>query len=230
MRLRWLGHAAFHIDTQDASLLLDPWITGNPKAPEGALDEVGRVHAILLTHGHDDHLGDTIELAKRHDATVVAMFELGEWLAEQGVAKLELMGFGGSLDIGGGVRVAMVPAWHSSSVTRQGAPIYLGNPAGLVIQAEGKSIYATGDTGLFSDMALIQRIYRPTVGLIPVGDRFTMGPELAAIACNEFLDLETIVPIHWGTFDVLHGDPQEFKRLVKRGEVKILEPGESIEV
>jgi len=122
----------------------------------------------------------------------------------------------------------MVNALHSSAVIEHGKPVTMGDPAGFVIKGDGRSVYHAGDTEIFSDMALIQRIHRPTVGLIPIGDRFTMGPETAAIACNEFLDLEVIVPIHWGTFDLLTGDPQTFRSLVRRGEVRLPEPGEAI--
>jgi L-ascorbate metabolism protein UlaG (beta-lactamase superfamily) len=107
-------------------------------------------------------------------------------------------------------------------------PLTMGDPAGFVIKGPERTVYHAGDTEIFSDMALIQRLHKPTVGLIPIGDRFTMGPESAALACNEFLELDVIVPIHWGTFDLLTGDPKTFKSLVKRGEVRLPEPGAAI--
>ena len=139
------------------------------------------------------------------------------------------MNTGGAIERAG-VRYAMVPAFHSSALIQDGKPVTMGDPAGFVIQADGTSIYHSGDTALFSDMALIQRVYRPKVGLICIGDRFTMGPETAAIACNEFLDLELIVPIHWGTFGLLSGQPEDFRRRVTRGRVHVATPGEPFEV
>ena len=124
----------------------------------------------------------------------------------------------------------MVQAFHSSSYTENGRPVDMGDPAGFVIRGGGTSVYVAGDTGIFSDMALIQRIYEPRVGILPVGDRFTMGPELAAIACNEFLNLDLVIPSHWGTFPLLHGDPHQLAGLVTRGRVQIPTPGEPIEI
>ncbi|MGH6919269.1 MAG: MBL fold metallo-hydrolase, partial [Geminicoccaceae bacterium] len=117
---------------------------------------------------------------------------------------------------------------HSSAIIKDGVPVTMGDPAGFVIKTPERHVYHAGDTDIFSDMALIQRIHKPTVGLLPVGDRFTMGPETAAMACNELLDLEVIVPTHWGTFDLLHGDPKHFASLVRRGKVLHPEPGEAV--
>ena len=140
-------------------------------------------------------------IAKAYGATLVAQYEICMWANAQGVEQVEPMNTGGCIE-SGGVRYCMVPAFHSAAVMRDGTPMAMGDPAGFVLQVGGRSIYHTGDTALFSDMALIQRLYRPKVGLVCIGDRFTMGPEAAAIACNEFLDLELIVPIHWGTFNL----------------------------
>ncbi len=229
MKLTWLGHAAFHLELGGRNVLIDPFWTGNPKFPEGYEERLTAVDAIVVTHGHEDHLGDTVRLAGKYGATVIAQYEICMWVGGQGVEKLQPMNTGGAI-LEEGIRYVMVPAFHSSAIIREGVPVTMGDPAGFVIQADGRSIYHAGDTALFSDMALIQRLYRPQIGLLPIGDRFTMGPETAAIACNEFLDLELIVPIHWGTFDLLTGDPRDFARRVTRGEVRILEPGETLEL
>ena len=229
MQLTWLGHSAFHLDTGAQSILIDPFWTGNPTFPAGHEDRIAKVDTIVLTHGHEDHLGDTVRLATKYGATVVAQYEICMFVNGQGVQNLQPMNTGGSIEQAG-VRYSMVPAFHSSAIIQDGKPVTMGDPAGFVIRADGRSIYHTGDTALFSDMALIQRLYQPTIGLICIGDRFTMGPDTAAIACNEFLDLELIVPIHWGTFDLLSGQPDEFARLVSRGRVHVPTPGEAIEI
>lgn len=229
MQLTWLGHSAFHLETGTQSILIDPFWTGSPTFPAGYENRVERVDTIVLTHGHEDHLGDTVRLAKKYGAAVVAQFEVCSWVGSQGVGQVDPMNTGGCIERQG-VRYCMVPAFHSSAVIRDGTPVTMGDPAGFVIQAEGRSIYHSGDTALFSDMALIQRLYRPKIGLVCIGDRFTMGPEAAAIACNEFLDLELIVPIHWGTFGLLSGKPDDFAARVSRGRVHIATPGEPFSI
>ena len=229
MQLTWLGHSACHLDVAGKSVLIDPFWTGNPKHPQGFEQGLERVDFIVLTHGHEDHLGDSARLAQKYGATVVAMFEICTYLGGQGVEKVEPMNIGGTVKRDG-LSFTMVNAQHSSAVIKDGTPITMGDPAGFIIKSSGPTVYHAGDTEIFSDMALIQRIHNPKIGLIPMGDRFTMGPETAAMACNEFLDLQVIVPIHWGTFDLLTGDPQRFKSLVKRGEVRLPKPGEAREV
>jgi L-ascorbate metabolism protein UlaG (beta-lactamase superfamily) len=229
MKLTWLGHSAFHLQTATQSVLIDPFWTGNPTFPQGYEDRLQGVDTIVLTHGHEDHLGDTVRLAQKYGATVVGQYEICMYVNGLGVGQLEPMNTGGAIEREG-VRYVMVPAFHSSALIQEGKPVTMGDPAGFVLQTDGKSIYHSGDTALFSDMALIQRIYRPTVGLICIGDRFTMGPETAAIACNEFLDLELIVPIHWGTFGLLSGRPEDFQARVHRGRVHVATPGEPFEV
>lgn len=229
MKIVWLGHSTFHIQADGRDILVDPFITGNPKFPEGYEDRLDKVDVIALTHGHADHFGDTLRLAKAHGATIVAIFEICQYLGAQGIEKLEPMNIGGSITHGG-IKFSMVNAQHSSAIIEDGKPVTMGDPAGLVIRSSEHAVYHAGDTGLFSDMQLIQRVFKPDIGLIPIGDRFTMDPEQAAIACNEFLDLKLILPTHYGTWPPLTGDPNTFKSLVKRGEVRIPAPGEAIEV
>lgn len=229
MKFTWLGHSALHLSTASQSVLVDPFWTGNPSFPEGAEEKIGKVDVIALTHGHGDHVGDTVRLAKEHGATVFAQPEICGWLAGQGVDRTEPINIGGRLEHGD-LSLAMVQAFHSSTIEQDGQIIPMGDPAGYVIRGEGTSVYCAGDTGLFSDMALIQRIYQPKVGVLPVGDRFTMGPELAAIACNEFLELDLVIPVHWGTFPLLPGDPHQMTGLVRRGRVHIPTAGETIDL
>jgi L-ascorbate metabolism protein UlaG (beta-lactamase superfamily) len=228
MQLTWLGHSACHLALAGRSVLIDPFFTGSPTFPQGFEERLEAVDFIVLTHGHEDHgIGDAPRLAKRYGATVVGQFEIVSYLGSQGVEAVEPMNLGGTVE-SGGLAFTMVNALHSSTIMQEGVPVAMGNPAGFVIRSAETTVYHAGDTEIFSDMALIQRVHRPRVGLIPIGDRFTMGPQTAAMACNEFLDLEAIVPIHWGTFPLLSGDPQAFKALVRRGTVHLPAPGETL--
>lgn len=229
MRLTWLGHSAFHVEIGGLHVLLDPFFTGNGKYPAGYEDRLDKVDLIALTHGHSDHVGDTARLAAKYDCVVAAQPEICQFIGRSGHKKFQQMNIGGTVQVGA-VAVSMVQAFHSSSITEDGVIIPLGDPAGIVLGSGEDSLYHAGDTGLFSDMALIQRLFKPRVGLIPIGDRFTMGPEAAAIACNEFLDLETIIPIHWGTFGLLTGTPDVFTPLVTRGKVVVPEPGKALDL
>ncbi len=227
MEIQWLGHAAFRISTEGKTILVDPFFTGNAACPPDAEKEFGRIDYIAVTHAHHDHIGDTVRIAREHDATVVTIAEIADWLGTQEVAKCHRMNYGGTVTFDG-ISFSMVAAWHTSSIIVDGKKEALGGAAGFVIKSGEWSVYHAGDTDIFSDMALIQRVYRPNVGLIPIGDNFTMGPETAALACNELLDLDVIVPMHYRTFPVLVQEAEGFKNLVKRGEVKILEPGETL--
>lgn len=225
VELTWLGHAAFRLDTPGGKrIYVDPWLE-NPKCPEGERDPE-RVDLIALTHGHDDHVGQTVELAQRFSAPVVALVELRGWLEKQGVEENmeHAPNKGGTVEVDG-VKVTLTDAKHSSS-----APdgTYLGEPAGLVFELEdGFTIYFAGDTNVFSDMQLIGRLYEPDVAVVPVGDHFTMGPREAALAI-ELLGVRRVVPCHYGTFPLLAGHPDELREHGVDAEILVSEPGETI--
>ncbi len=212
----FLGHAGFVLDDGAHAVAIDPFLTGNPVATASA-EEI-RCQSIVLTHGHADHLGDTVAIAKANNATVYAAFEIAEFLGEQG-CNTEPGNPGGKIsgDFGW---VAFTPAFHSSSYEGR----YMGMPCGVVVNLGGVTVYHCGDTGLFSDMKLIGEIYRPDIAMIPIGDRFTMGPELAAKAA-EWIKPKVAVPIHYKTWPLLVPDASGF---TPQGvEIKVMEPGES---
>jgi L-ascorbate metabolism protein UlaG (beta-lactamase superfamily) len=227
--LTWLGHAAFRVDTAAGKrIYIDPFLTGNPTCPENE-QTPERVDMIALTHGHGDHVGDTVELAKRYDCTVVALVELSGWLGKQGVdgTKLPAPNKGGTVDVDG-VKLTLTNAFHSGS-----APdgTYGGEPSGIVLETEnGTTFYFAGDTCVFGDMQLIGRIYEPDVAVLPIGDHYTMGPREAAVAV-ELIGAKRCVPCHWGTFPVLTGTPDELEKLAPSGvTIERVAPGESVTV
>ena len=222
--LTWLGHATFRLDTASGKrIYVDPFLNGNPKCPEGETTP-DRVDLIALTHGHGDHVGDTVELAKKHGATVVAPVELADWLrSKQGVENVRDPNKGGSTEVDG-VRFTMTNAFHSSS---NDDGDYMGEPCGIVITTEdGKKIYFAGDTCVFGDMQLIGRLYSPDLAVLPIGDHYTMGPKEASLAI-ELLGVTRVVPCHWGTFPALTGTPDQLE--VGGGmTVEKLDPGDSV--
>jgi L-ascorbate metabolism protein UlaG (beta-lactamase superfamily) len=227
--LTWLGHAAFRLDTDDGRrIYVDPFLQGNPKTPD-AEKTPERVDVIAVTHGHSDHAGEVAELSKRFpDAPVVAQVEVKGWLGKQGANVGQLPGInkGGTQDVDG-VRFTLTHAQHSSSADDG---TYLGESCGIVVRLpEGRTVYFAGDTNVFGDMALIARIYRPDVAVLPIGDWFTMGPEEAAVAL-ELLGNPRCVPCHWGTFPLLPGTPQRLKELAPNADVVEFEPGGSIDL
>ena len=199
--ITWLGHAGFRIETAGRTVLLDPWLRGNPSFDAARFDEAisGAGH-ILLSHGHDDHAADAKEISEKTGAAVAASFELAEWIGTPGAVALNP---GGAVDLGGGVSATFVRAVHSSSTIVDGKPLYLGAEGGWMIESGGETLYFMGDTDVFSDMALFQELHRPKYGIVPIGGCFTMDAKRAAFACKKFFAFEAVIPCHFGTFPAL---------------------------
>jgi L-ascorbate metabolism protein UlaG (beta-lactamase superfamily) len=224
----WLGHATFLFRSPGGKrIIIDPWLATNPSCPESG-KKVGELDLILVTHGHSDHTGDVIPVARATGARVVAPFELANWFQHKGLQYVTGINPGGTLSALG-LAVTMVQAFHSSSVVEDGRTLDMGVASGYVIRFEdGVTIYFAGDTAVFGDMKLIAELYRPSIAFLPIGDHYTMGPEQAAKAC-ELLAVKQVVPMHFGTFPVLTGTPERLRELVKSRGVKVMEmePGET---
>jgi L-ascorbate metabolism protein UlaG (beta-lactamase superfamily) len=228
LAITWLGHSSFVLRTPgNKTILLDPWYTGNPKFPEHA--RPAKADLILVSHGHSDHITDAAAMAKSTGATVVGIWEVTSWLGAKGIQNLEPMNKGGTITVQD-LRITMTEALHSSSFD-ENAIVYLGEPAGYVVRLENaQTFYFAGDTALFSDMKLIGELYRPDIAFLPIGDRFTMGPDTAATAAK-WLGVRQVVPMHWGTFPLLTGTPDQLKQHLAGTGIQVLEltPGETAE-
>jgi len=224
MKITYLGHSGFLLETANGTIAIDPFLTGNPVATLKAADV--KCDWLVLTHGHEDHSGDAAEIAKANDATLIANHEIATWFGAQGVAKTHGMNPGGGFDFPFG-RVIMTTAHHSSSIQGPAGPVYMGLACGVVVEAEGLRIYHAGDTALFSDMKLIAR-GGIDLALLPIGDNYTMGPA-DALDAIEFLKPRITVPIHYNTWPPIAQDAGAFatEAAASGHDVKVMLPGDS---
>ena len=235
MKLTWYGHSAFKVEIGARKILIDPFLEGGPWWSGGWKEPAEGCTHVLLTHGHNDHVGNAVDICKETNAMLVANFETCMYLVSQGVSqnKINPGNPGGTVECGG-FTTTFVKAEHSSSYSEgEGSNIYLGAACGLILKAEGeKSLYHMGDTDIFGDMALIHELYEPQVGIVPIGDRFTMGAKSAALACNRYFEFETIIPCHYGSFPIIDQTAERFIEEMGNGAdlVNTMSPGQTIEL
>ncbi|MEM0947448.1 MAG: metal-dependent hydrolase [Pseudomonadota bacterium] len=222
MKITWLGHAGFRIEIEDQVLLIDPWMTGNPVFPEDRKAEaVAGATQILVTHGHFDHVGDVVDLAKTAGIPVVGQYDLVSWWADtEGIEGVPFHK-GGTVSLGD-VTATMVPASHSSSLPNEAGPIYAGTAVGFVVRGEGRTIYVSGDTDIMADMAWMGEYYAPDIGILCAGGHFTMDMKAAAWAANKYFDFKTVIPCHYKTFPLLAQDADALRAGLP--DVEVIEP------
>jgi len=230
--LSWMASAFKLVSPEGKVILIDPWLT-NPSAPPDSLKKLENVDLILITHGHSDHIGNAIEIAKEKDAEIISIFEVMLYLQSKGLTKLHGMNKGGTIEWNK-IKITMTDAVHSSGIDENGKIVQCGGePAGYVITFEnGFTVYHAGDTGIFRDMELIRELYHPELALLPIGSVFTMGPEEASFAIVNLLKPEWAIPMHYGTFPVLSGTPEKLIELlpdIYKERIIVLNPGETAE-
>lgn len=229
-KITWLGHATFKITLPDGKVvLIDAWVDGNPACPAAA-KKLDRVDTMLITHGHGDHIGDALPIARKFNPQVVAIYETAGWFESKGVKHVVGMSKGGTTKVGD-IEVTMVHAIHSNSIQDGDKMIYGGEPAGYIVRLPGGlTIYHAGDTAVFGDMKLIAELYAPELAMLPIGDFYTMGPREAAMAVR-LLNVKHVIPMHYATFPALTGTPEELRKQTKdiAGlEIHDIKPGENI--
>ncbi|HEY6763403.1 MAG TPA: metal-dependent hydrolase [Candidatus Sulfotelmatobacter sp.] len=227
VKLTWLGHATFRVETPGGKIvIIDPWVMGNPMCPESH-KSVNKVDILLCTHGHGDHIGDAVEIAKAHNPKIVGMPELCGWLEKKGAKQTSGMNKGGT-QIVEDIKVTMVHADHSCGIQDGDQLIYGGEACGYIVEfSNGLKIYHAGDTNVFGDMAIIRELYAPDIAMLPIGDHYTMGPREAAYACN-LLKPKHVIPMHFGTFPVLKGTPGALHKLVPNIDIVEMKPGQTL--
>jgi L-ascorbate metabolism protein UlaG (beta-lactamase superfamily) len=231
IKITWLGHATFLVITPGGKkIILDPWVSGNPATP-AASKSIDKLDYMLISHAHADHFADAVDLAKKHNPTVVAIYELCTYVQKKGARQIAPMNKGGTQQVGE-IKVSMVSANHSNTIDDGGSSIPGGEPCGFVIEfTNGLKIYHAGDTNVFGDMAIIRELYMPDLCMLPIGDLFTMGPKEAAYACS-LLRPKAVIPMHYATFPALTGTPEAFQKELKARGVSVelitMKPGETI--
>lgn len=229
MKLTWLGHSGFRIDIADQSILVDPWLSGNPAFPEQRRDEaIAGATAILISHGHFDHVGGAPAIARDLGVPICGSFDLMAWWEKSEGVMTTGFNKGGTIRLGE-VSVTMVNAVHSSSWGGETGPIYAGGEAGYMIHGEGRTIYFSGDTDVMADMALFEELHRPEIGILCAGGHFTMDMKRAAWAAKRFFNFRTVVPCHYKTFPLLEQSAEAMREAlpgVRVVEAEVLVPFE----
>ncbi len=230
MNLSWMGHSGFLLVCGEVKILIDPFVNGNANFPESLRSEITSPDYILISHGHPDHIGDSLTLYNPEKTKIVSNIEICTWLMSKSISNCIPLNIGGSF-VDKEIQITLVEAIHSSSIVAGDQVLYGGLAAGLIIKYKENVLYHFGDTEIFENMKLIEKRFKPQIGLIPIGDTMTMSPSTAATACNDFFNFKTIIPMHYGTFPMISGSPDDFIKLLRnKAAVKVLKPGEFLEV